>query len=303
MSGTKSEKRAARKEMVRQAELARQAKTQTLSNKFSIFLTRSSYTMFIGGIAISWLLSLALDDFSFSQGAWCSVYLAIILFTVGVQFSEDNEPEAIKRAKLLKEAKENKDSDSSGCMSIGGIFIVLGITNYLYSLDFDWPNLSAIEHILGAIAWTFAGVSIIKSCILDIIRYKKVLAEEASGATFVELPPDEGEEELARLIAEEEGAPFTNDSHPNNMDAENDYIDDPDYDYTPNRRNDRRVPTFALDSRPNNFDAENSYIDDPDYDRGQSRYNCHRSPAPKKNSRRSSNYSSSDDSFYDEVQY
>ena len=87
------------------------------------------------------------------------------------------------------------------------------------------------------------------------------------------------------------------------MDAENDYIDDPDYDYTPNRRNDRRVPTFALDSRPNNFDAENSYIDDPDYDRGQSRYNCHRSPAPKKNSRRSSNYSSSDDSFYDEVQY
>lgn len=269
MSGKKSEKCAARKEMVRQAELARQTKTQTLSNKFSIFLTRSSYTMFIGGIAISCLLSLALDDFSFSQGAWCSVYLAIILFTVGVQFSEDNESEEIKRAKLLKDAKESKTSDSYGCMSVGVVFISFGIINYflIHNFNFNWPNLSTLEHILGAIAWTFAGVSIIKSCILNIIRYKKVLAEEAAGATFVELPPDEGEEELARLIAEEEGVPFTNDSHPNNMYAENDYIDD------------------------------------PDYERGENRYNCHRSPAPKKNSRRSSNYSSSDDSFYDEVQF
>lgn len=117
------------------------------------------------------------------------------------------------------------------------------------------------------------------------------------------LPPDEDGEDWGRIIAERRGGVVSTDgSHSDNMDAENDYIDDPDYDYTPNGRNAHRVPTFVLDSRLNNVDAENSYIDNPDYERGENRYNCHRSPATQRNSRQS-NALSSDDSFYDEVQF
>lgn len=304
MSSKKSQKRAARKEMIRRAELVRKAEVK---EQFKAFWGWMSLAVLLTGALISWLCSFAIEDFSTSSAIWCSVYAAAILFVIWIHVpSTEQESESVKKARLLKEAKEKGAvNNSCGCMSIGGMFLGVGFFNFLmlYNWNFNILNLERLSYLLGMIAWTFAGGSIVLHFAFNLIKYKKVLAEEAAGARFVELPPDEGEEELARLMAEEEGVPFTTDSHPNNMDAENDYIDDPDYDYGLTSSNGRRVPTFALDSHYNNTDAENDYIDDPHYDRGQNRYNCHRSPAPRSNSRRSNSSSHSDDSFYDEIQY
>lgn len=304
----KAERREARKNMVRQAEAAQVKKVVTITfiDQVKSFFSSLAWITFITGIIISILCGFAVEDFQTSRALWCTVYITVIIVMMGIVIpSKDDESEAIKRARLLKEAKKSKFSDSLGCMTIGAIFISVGIVNFfmITSWSFGLGNLKTAEYVLGMIAWTFLGGHILVFSISNDIKYRKILAEEAAGATFVELPPDKDEEEFARLVAEAgNDAPFNTDSHPNNIDAENDYIDDPDYDYTPNRRNACRVPTFALDSRPNNVDAENSYIDDPDYERGENRYNCHRSPATRRNSRQS-NALSSDDSFYDEVQY
>ena len=308
MSGTKSEKRAARKEMIRQAELARQAKENTPMRKMARFFGWATLAVFVGGLFISVICSFVIYRFNFGAAMLCSIYAAAICINIWIAIPCDDESEDVKRAKLLKEAKE-EDAVSGVLKAIfdGLIFTLVGVAHLCFaiftdSLKIDAEHLGGLVCLLGTIFWGMLGLRVVCTSIGCLFSYKKVLAEEAAGAIFVELPPDEDEEEFARLIAEEEGAPFNTDSHPNNMDAENDYIDDPDYDYTPNHRNGRCVPTFALDSRPNNFDAENSYIDDPDYDYGQSRYNCHRSPATQRNSRQP-NDSSSDDSFYDEVQF
>lgn len=310
MSSKKSERRAARKEMVRQAELARQAKENTPMHKMARFFGWATLAVFTGGLFISVICSFLIYRFNFGAAMLCSIYAAAICINIWIAIPCDDESEDVKRAKLLKEAKEEDAVSGSLKAIFGGLIVTLiGVAHLCFaiftdSLKIDAEHLTGLVCLLGTIAWGMLGLRVVFTCIGCLFSYKKVLAEEAAGVRFVELPPDEDEEELERIIAERMGdVPFNTDSHPNNMDAENDYIDDPDYDYGSINNNDRSVPTFALDSRPNNFDAENSYIDDPDYDRGQSRYNCHRSPAPKKNSRRSSNYSSADDSFYDEVQY
>ena len=342
MASKRSEQRAARKEMVMQAELAR---NRTSTNSLNSFFGRAALVTILSGVFVPILCSVTIEGFDFLSAFFCFAYMAVIFVSLWIfTLTGDDESEDIKKAKLLREAKkEDAVSSSLIGIAIGTVFLVIGIVHCYFAMSverkIDVWHLSLPAYILGTIAWGELGLRIIFVSLKTLIDYKKVLAEEAAGTIFVALPPDEEDEEFALLVAQEEGrVPFTNDSRPNNIDAENSYIDDPDYDNIPNRSNSRRVPTFARDSRPNNVDAENSYIDDPDYDnipnrsnsrrvptfardsrpnnadaensyiddpdydRRHNRHNCYRSPALQSNSRQS-NSSYADDSFYDEVQY
>lgn len=277
MSSKKSEIRVAREEMIRQAELPKQAKENTPMRRLSRFFGWAVPVVIVGGLFISVICAFVIYNFDLCSAWLCTAYAAAIcadIWIVLAAFADtESESAEVKRAKLLRDAKEEEAVSGVLKGTFGGLIVTfIGVAHLCFAIFTDSLKISAqhlggLACLLGTIFWGMLGLRVVCIGIGLLFSYKRILAEEAAGATFIELPPDEDEEEIARLIVERRcGIVSTNDSHPNNMDAENDYIDD------------------------------------PDYERGQNRYNCHRSPATQRNSRQP-DASSSDDSFYDEIQF